>query len=229
MPYYEMLRKGNDQTAMRTGNNIRLRKDGRYEARYIKSRDEQDRIVYGYCYGNSYEEAEAKRNTQIHKLQPMRELNLLILGAGNHGQEVFELAQSLRIFHKIRFLDDIRTDIALGPCKDFAQYLDEFPVAIPAIGDTAVRVRWMNELVQAGFVIPTLIHPSAVVSGSAQIGNGTVICARATVGTNAVIGRGCIISSGATIDRNVQMLDWSYADCGEIISAQSIRKAASNM
>ena len=53
MPYYEMLRKGNDQTAMRTGNNIRLRKDGRYEARYIKSRDEQDRIVYGYCYGNS--------------------------------------------------------------------------------------------------------------------------------------------------------------------------------
>ena len=203
---------------MRKGNNIRLRKDGRYEARYIKNRDENGKIIYGYCYGATYEEAEVKREERISKPQQVRELNLLILGSGSHGQEVKELAQSLRIFREINFLDDIYPERAIGPCRDFEQYLDEYPVAIPAIGDTAVRMRWMDELTKAGFVIPTLIHPTAIISPSAEIGNGTVICARATIGTGAVIGKGCIISSGATVDRNIVLEDWGYVECGETVN-----------
>lgn len=202
---------------MKIGSNIRLRKDGRYEARYIKGRDEKGKIIYGYCYGASYEEVEAKREERVRKPRRIRELNLLILGSGSHGQEVRELAQSLRIFHKISFLDDIYPDRAIGPCRDFEQYLDEYPAAIPAIGDAEIRMRWMEELVKAGFVIPTLIHPTAVVSPSAEVDAGTVICARATVGTGAVIGKGCIISSGATVNRNTVLKDWEYVECGEIV------------
>lgn len=208
---------------LRTGNNIRLRKDGRYEARYIKGRSPDAKIIYGYVYGKTYQEAEEKRDALLHQMQPIKELNLLILGAGSHGQEVLELAQSLRIFHKIGFLDDTKPEIAIGPCNNFSKYLSEYPVAIPAIGDTEVRKRWMTDLVKAGFIIPTLIHPSAVVSRSAEIGNGTVVCARATIGPRAQLGKGCIISCGATIDKNVIMRDWAYVDCGEIVSAQSIK------
>lgn len=212
---------------MRTGNNIRLRKDGRYEARYEKERDAQGRIVYGYCYGHTYEEAENKRN-KLTRLQMFpRELNLLVLGAGSHGEEVMELAQSLRVFHRIRFLDDFlqgQNDLVIGGCESFSQYLEEYPAAIPAVGNTALRIRWMNDLITAGFVIPTLIHPTAVISRHTEIGNGTVICARATVGTGAKIGRGCIISSGATVDRNVVLPDWSYVECGEIVSSHTVKR-----
>ena len=45
------------------GENIYKRKDGRWEARYIKSRDEVGRIKYGYCYGKTYREAKAKAET----------------------------------------------------------------------------------------------------------------------------------------------------------------------
>ena len=209
---------------MRIGSNIRLRKDGRYEARYIKGRNSQNGIVYGYVYGKTYEEAQEKREAQLRQMKPMKQLNLLILGAGSHGQEVMELAQSLRIFHKIDFLDDAKPEIAIGPCSNCSKYLSEYPVAIPAVGNTELRKRWMNALVDAGFVIPTLIHPTAVVSQSAEIGQGTVICARATVGPRASLGKGCIISSGATVDRNVVLEDWSYVDCGETISFHSIKK-----
>lgn len=41
----------------RKGENIFKRKDGRWEARYIKGYDAQGKAKYGYCYGKSYGEA----------------------------------------------------------------------------------------------------------------------------------------------------------------------------
>lgn len=45
---------------MANGENIFLRKDGRYEARYAKGRDEKGKLIYGFCYGRTYEEARNK-------------------------------------------------------------------------------------------------------------------------------------------------------------------------
>lgn len=208
---------------MKKGNNIRLRADGRFEARYVKGRDESGKIRYGYCYGHTYEEAEGKRAALLSQDVPMRRLNLLVLGAGSHGDEVMELAQSLRLFDKVSFLDDFVSERAIGKCRDFEAYLDEYGAAIPAVGDTALRMRWMSELVRAGFAIPTLIHPTASIAGSVQIGGGVVVCARATISTGAVIGKGCIISSGATIGRNVHLPDWTYVECGEVVGEHAYK------
>lgn len=38
----------------RKGENIYKRKDGRWEARYIKSRSPDGAARYGYCYGRTY-------------------------------------------------------------------------------------------------------------------------------------------------------------------------------
>lgn len=208
---------------MRTGDNIRQRADGRFEARYPKGRDERGRIIYGCCYGRTYEEASEKRESILRQGQLVREMNLLILGAGSHGQEVRELAQSLNLFRRIAFLDDSaeKTEV-IGPCADLARYVHEYPIAIPAVGDHDLRMRWLEELAGAGFVLPVLIHPGAVVSPSASIGYGTVICARAAVGAGAVIGKGCIISSGATIDRNVIIPDGVHINCGQVVTANSL-------
>ena len=43
----------------RRGENIRKRKDGRWEGRYIKSRTPEGKIQWGYVYGTAY--AEVKR------------------------------------------------------------------------------------------------------------------------------------------------------------------------
>lgn len=56
----------------RRGENIYRRKDGRWEARYIKRHDERGRAIYGYIYKNSYNEvkkAQAEARVQI-KLPP---------------------------------------------------------------------------------------------------------------------------------------------------------------
>lgn len=207
---------------MKTGSNIRLRADGRYEARYQKGRNEQGRIIYGYCYGKTYEEAEAKRyiaTKEIQSMHAVKRMNLLILGAGGQGQVVKEIAESIGVFHKVDFLDDNpENKLAIGKCSDCAKFIDKYPIAIPSVGNRDLRISWIDMLVNEGFVLPTLIHRTAIVSPSASVDYGTVIEAKVTVGAGSKIGYGCIISSGATVDRNVEIADGTHVGCGEIIT-----------
>ena len=45
---------------MKKGENIFKRKDGRWEARYIKGYELSGKIKYGFCYGKTYREAKEK-------------------------------------------------------------------------------------------------------------------------------------------------------------------------
>ena len=49
----------------RKGENITKRKDGRWEARYIKGRDLNGKAVYGYLYAHSYAEAREKKRIAL--------------------------------------------------------------------------------------------------------------------------------------------------------------------
>lgn len=206
---------------MRTGANIRLRNDGRFEARYEKARTPDGKIVYGYRYGKTYAEAEEKKNKALAELSKqvhVRQMNLLILGAGGQGQVVKELAQDVRAFNKIAFLDDDPNNpYAVDICDNCAKYVNEYPIAIPSVGNNALRQKWIEMLVQYGFILPTLVHSTATVSPSAEIGYGTVVEAKVTVSANAKIGVGCIISSGAIIERNASVSDGAHIGCGMIV------------
>ena len=59
---------------MKKGENVHQRKDGRWEARYIKERAPSGKIVYGFCYGASREEALGKaKETQKPDSRPIAE------------------------------------------------------------------------------------------------------------------------------------------------------------
>lgn len=198
---------------MKTGDNVRLRKDGRYEARYIKERDENGKIKYGCCYGQTYEEAVEKREYQLKKLnrKKAKQMNLLILGAGGHGEDVYEIAKELRIFHKMDFLDDDPfKDNVLGKWSDAEEFLEDYPLAIVAIADEELRKKWTLELSGLGFIIPTLIHPTAFIPDGVEVGMGSIICARVTVSVGCKIGANCIVTSGSIVPRKTSLPDWAY-------------------
>ena len=53
---------------MAKGENIFRRRDGRWEARYIKGRELSGKIKYGYCYGKTYRDiGKPKRKPQSAK------------------------------------------------------------------------------------------------------------------------------------------------------------------
>lgn len=203
---------------MKKGDNIRLRMDGRYEARFIKSRDATGKATYGCCYGRTYEEAKEKRDYQLQMLSKPRELNLLILGAGSHGMDVLEIAKSLRVFKQIDFLDDDpKRSKAVGRWDRIEELSSEYSSAIVAVGDEDIRREWTKKLGVLGYITPTLIHPTAFIPEETEVGVGTVICARATVGPGVHIGMGCIVTSGSTVPRRTYIPDWGYFDFDKII------------
>lgn len=206
---------------MKKGDNIRLRADGRYEARYIKGRDANGKINYGCCYGRTYEEAKEKREYQLQRIEKRKrkELNLLVLGAGAQGLEIYDIAKNLRIFSKIDFLDDNpNAQNTIGTWDDAENYLEDYPVAIIAVADKKIRYTWMKKIERMGFIIPTLVHPTAYVPEGTEIGIGSVVCARTTIATGVTIGEGCIVTSGSTIPKSTVIPDWGYFDFDKCIA-----------
>lgn len=197
---------------------VHLRADGRYEARYVKGRDAEGKLKYGSCYGATLEEAMAKRDAQMKTQLRNKGLNLLILGAGSHGMDVYEIAKSLRIFSRINFLDDASDKPnVIGKWKDVDKYRDDYPVAFVAVGDEELRRTWTEKLTALGFAIPILIHPTAFVPESTEIGPGTVICARATLSSGVKLGRGCLVGTGSLVPRNTNIPDWGYYDFDKLL------------
>lgn len=139
---------------------------------------------------------------------------LLILAAGGHAKVVAETALASGAASRIGFLDDRILPPVLGwpVLGPLDQALDpsireQFPAALVAIGHTATRLSWIVRLQAAGYRLPLLIHPSAWISPSAQLGIASVVLAQVAVQSQATIGRGCILNTGCSVDHDAQICD----------------------
>lgn len=146
-----------------------------------------------------------------------RRMNLLILGAGSQGPVVKEIAEALGVFHRIAFLDDDPNNrLAIGCLSDLYGLQDEYPMAIPSFGDGELRRRYMDILEREGYIVPTLIHPSATVSPSAVIGRSSVVESRCSISANAVVGRGALISNASVIGTGAQIGEFAHVDSATV-------------
>lgn len=147
-------------------------------------------------------------------------MGLLIIGAGGHGRVVKEAAISMgKIEYKdISFLDD-NNYAAIGKLEEYKNFVRDFQYAFVAIGNPIIREDWIRKLVEAGYSISTIIHPSAYVAPSATVGQGSVVLPSAIIQTNATIGEGVIVSSGAIIDHDVTIGNYSHINAGAVVSS----------
>lgn len=145
--------------------------------------------------------------------------NLLIIGAGGHGKVVKEIAEALG-YDKVAFLDDNAAE-AIGKIADFQKFLRKYQEAFVGIGNNKFRGELLQRLEQEGFSIPVLIHPSAYISKTAELGKGTVVEPKAIVNAHSKVGKGCIISVGAIVDHDVILEDCVHVNAGAICKAGS--------
>ena len=144
---------------------------------------------------------------------------LLILGAGGFGQMVKETALLLG-YNEVVFLDDAYNGPdSAGRCCDYTILQEQYPKAVAAFGNNKTRLEWTDKLMEAGYEVPAIIHPSAIVAPSAKIEPGCFIMQRAVVNTNSEIQRGALINSGAIIDHDSVVEAGAHVCLGSIVKA----------
>ena len=151
------------------------------------------------------------------------ERTLLIIGAGGLGQVVAESAQMSGRYTKIAFLDDDPTPAKgrlfniIGHTDQAAEFVCEFIYAIPAFGNNEKRYELMQYLRACGYKIPRIIHPSAYISPTVSIGEGTIIRPMAVISREVEIGECCLINIGAMIDHKCKIGKCTHIPMGCVV------------
>src|SRR5262249_32870638 len=134
-------------------------------------------------------------------------MKVLVIGAGGHGQVVADIlragARAGDADEFIGYLDDRpeHVDAAiLGPVTAWRSIVHD--AVIVAIGDNFTRARLTEQFRAAGERIATVRHPSAIVAGGIDAGDGAMFCAGSVVSVGVSMGRGVILNTASTIDHH---------------------------
>lgn len=151
--------------------------------------------------------------------------NLLIIGAGGHGQCCHEIAERMKNYDKISFLDDgpeyELSDLVIGKIKELENFKSEYDDVFVAIGNNKVRCTLYKKVRELGFHIPTLIDPTAFVSIYCFIGEGTVVFPNAVLETHCYVGKECIISSNVTIHHDARVESFSLIYSNTVVRPEA--------
>jgi len=175
-----------------------------------------------------------KNSFQENKEGKSLRYNIIIVGAGGFGREVYLWAKDSFNFSKYKikgFLSNNRNDLDNFDIKvriigdpDYYE-IKENDRFIFAIGDIDTKKRMVTNLKKKGAKFLTLVHPTAIVADTTKIGEGVIICPFCLVsdsvilndfvmmntysscGHDARVGKYCILSPYATLNGFVILED----------------------
>jgi len=138
---------------------------------------------------------------------------LAIYGAGGLGVEVCELALRINSLVKrwdaVIFIDDFRAPEAFRSSRtiNFDALCNE-PDAVElviGVGEPSSRSELYKKIRSLGMNLATLIDPTAIVSPSAKIGSGTIICEFTSIHADVVIGDNCLLQPYCCIGHDIRV------------------------
>lgn len=154
---------------------------------------------------------------------------LVILGGGGHSKMCIDILRHRNEYQIIGILDPqkqvgeticgvkvIGDDAMLEKLK-----ADGITFAVNGIGSTLNplhRKEMYKKLKNIGFILPNLIHPSAVIEPSVTLGEGNQIMMGACVGSEVKIGDNCVINSGSIISHDSTLEDHSHIAPGALLA-----------
>lgn len=141
---------------------------------------------------------------------------MILYGASGHGKVIKDIIEANGGLVKA-FVDDNPDTYELAGVS-VLHNIDDSEMVIVSIGANRTR-KMIVERLNCEF--GTAIHPTAVISPSAKIGEGTVVMAGAVINADVIIGKHCIVNTGATIDHECVIGDYCHIAphatlCGQV-------------
>lgn len=161
----------------------------------------------------------------------------VILGGGGHARLIIDCLKESGAAVPMAVLDSDRAlwgkDLLGVPVKGGDDLLAamaktkglRFVVGLGGVGDNGPRARLFALGLSRGLKPLTVIHPSAVLSRSAVVGEGSVLAPGAIVNAAAVLGRNVIVNSGAIVEHDCVVRDHAHVATGAVL-ASTVRVGA---
>jgi sugar O-acyltransferase (sialic acid O-acetyltransferase NeuD family) len=162
--------------------------------------------------------------------------SLAIIGAGSFGVVAARLAETERLGHNgdgparwnvVGYVDTNPAKRGMqhagrpvfGNMEDLAaEFHGRSLWFFCAIGDNAARARMTERALELGWKPITLVHPSAILDATVEIGAGTYIGPAAVVAFKAIIGSHVLIDMHVSVGHESQVMDFSSLFPGARIS-----------
>lgn len=137
--------------------------------------------------------------------------SIVLIGGSGHAKVIIDCirASGREVFG---ILDDgipagsvVQGVPVLGNVSEYEKYADH--LFLIAIGSNEVRRR-IAERCDVSWAV--VVHPRAVVSPSARLGEGTVVMPNAVVNACARVGKHCIINTGAVVEHDNVLGDYVH-------------------
>ena len=148
--------------------------------------------------------------------------NVYLFGASGHGKVVKDILNANGVKVEAFVDDNLRVDECSG--RKVLHDANGLSPIIVSIGVNRIRKIVVERLLADANTIgstlefATAIHPSAVISPTAKIGEGTVVMAGAVINADAVIGKHCIVNTGSTVDHDCVIGDYCHIAPGAHVS-----------
>ncbi len=155
---------------------------------------------------------------------------VLGLGAGGHSKVIIEILRSYNEIDLVGLTDpdpllhgrEVLEVKVLGGDDQLPvliqQGVTKFFVGVGSVGDANLRRRLFTLGKAHGLEPLIIIHPQAVVSPSAHIGEGTVVFAGAVINAETRIGENVIINTGAIVEHDCVIGDHAHIATGARLS-----------
>jgi UDP-perosamine 4-acetyltransferase len=153
---------------------------------------------------------------------------VIVLGAGGHAKVLIDALQACST--PIRGILDndpakqggvILGIPVLGTDAKLEEWAPNEVVLVNGLGSTESllpRAALHERLRAQGYSFLSVIHPSAVVSPHARLGEGVQIMAGAVVQAGTRLGDGCIVNTGALVDHDCALGGYVHVAPGAVLS-----------
>ena len=145
---------------------------------------------------------------------------ILLLGGSGHAKMCIDILRQMGGFEIVGILDrqlPIGAQVLGVPvvgCDSDEDLAAQFEAgvrhAVNAVGASLhheLRAKIYQRLLNAGFTLPNLIHPTAAVEPSVEMGEGNQLMANATIGSAVVLGNNCIVNAGSVVSHDSLIQD----------------------
>jgi sugar O-acyltransferase (sialic acid O-acetyltransferase NeuD family) len=157
-------------------------------------------------------------------------MRLAIYGTGGLGKELLDIATRRNsLFSEwtdIWFINDFREEgeVHGAKCVHFETLLKhkaDFSCVV-GVGEPSDREKLFDKLLEKHVAVAGLVDPSAIVSPSAKVGEGSIICEYTVLHADAVVGRNCLIQPFAGVAHDVHLGDHSVLSSFCVVGGCSV-------